>query len=90
MKIGRTSRGSRVWLQGLSSHAQIHYSRYSVEYVGSTMRIVFGPHGKRQMTMAKGGIVDIVGKRVSTWAGKAIEAHVEFADNVIFVTPKED
>jgi len=85
--IGRTAKGARVWLQGVSNP----HGRYSVHYGDSgTMYIYFGPDHKRKLCAAKGGIVDVVGKRVSQWAGDATQAVVTHGPDVIAIKPVQE
>ena len=65
--IGKTTKGDRVWLQGLRDKG-ITGERFTVTYGPDALVIEFGPDCKRKVTQAKGGIVDIVGKRVTAWA----------------------
>lgn len=74
--IARTNKGHRVWLQGLT--AKGFTGRFTVEFCNSAILVQFHDKGKRKLTEAKGGIVDIEGKRVSQWAQGSDTARVLF------------
>lgn len=78
--ITETSKGHRVWLQGLTGKG-ITGERFTVEYGHNTILVTFGSEGKRKVTQAKGGIVDIVSKRVTQWAQGSTEARVTVLPN---------
>ena len=70
-----TSKGHRVWIQALESKG-ITAPRFTQEFTESHIILTFGDDGKRKVTQSKGGIVDIVGQKVTTWAKGSIEARV--------------
>ena len=76
--VGTTTKGHRVWLQT----TQAHYgfvggtTMYNVEYNSDTIVLTVSPQGKRKVTDSKGGIIDLVGKKVSQWAQGATTATV--------------
>lgn len=76
--IGYTSKGARIWLQSLDYKGFRGATRYDVHMGDNTMLIKFCENGKRKLCPAKGGIVDIVGKKVSLWAGGQTEAEVTY------------
>ena len=83
--ITSTSKGHRIWLQRLASHG-ITGTRCNVTYGNDHIAITVVPEGKRSITQAKGGIVDLQSKRVTHWARGATHAEVEFvADSLILI-----
>lgn len=62
----RTRKGARVWIQALESKG-ITAERVTVVFEADTIGLVFSPDGKRKVTRAKGGIVDIESKKVLSW-----------------------
>lgn len=85
--IGKTSKGRRIWLQGVRKNPMITHDRYTVEYRGNTLVIQFHADGKRKLCSAKDGIVDLVGKKISDWAGPSDIALVSYYPNTIYVSP---
>lgn len=83
--IGTTSKGKRVWLQGLAGKG-ITGPRFTVTTTQDTITVVTGPEGKRKITQSKGGIIDIVSKAVTQWAQDATQAHVVITGNTITIT----
>ena len=84
--IGYTSKGARVWLQSLESKGFLSAQRYDVHMDNNTILIKFCKDGKRKLCPAKGGIVDIVGKKVSLWAGGQTEAEVTYCPSYGIIT----
>jgi hypothetical protein len=84
--ITKTTKGHRVWLQSVySKTGRTIGLRYNVVYVGTAIHIVFSATGKRKVTEAKGGIVDLVGKKVTQWAQGATEASVHYSTAQIII-----
>lgn len=65
--IAQTNKGHRVWLQGIVAKG-ITAPRFDQSFEGDAIVLKFSDTGKRKVTQAKGGIVDIVGKKVTQWA----------------------
>jgi hypothetical protein len=83
--IGNTSKGKRVWIQGLDSHG-FSMPRYTVIYSENSIHILTGLEGKRKVCAQKGGIIDIVGKAVTQWAQDSTHATVVYGVDSITVT----
>jgi hypothetical protein len=79
-----TSKGHRVWLQGLVQRG--YKGRYTVLYSADTIQVVFAYDGKRTLCASKGGVVDIQSKKVTAWACDATRARVEYATDIITIT----
>lgn len=86
-KIAETSKGCRVWLQGLT--AKGYSGRYTVDYGPNVICVRFHDLGKRKLCPAKGGIVDLVGKKVTIWAKGHTEASVVFNSDHIIIKRKD-
>ena len=88
--IGNTTKGARVWLQSVHTRYP-EAGTYNVHYINGTITVDLLPTtGKRKVTQAKGGIIDIVGKRVTQWAQGATMAHVTYTATSIIITPVGD
>jgi hypothetical protein len=89
--ITKTAKGHRVWLQSVySKTGRTMGQRYDVAYVGTAIHIVFSATGKRKVTEAKGGIIDLVGKKVTQWAQGATKATVHYSTAQIIVDCKQN
>ena len=84
--IAKTSKGARVWIQGLERHGWTGGDRFTTTFQGSTIVHQRDPNGKRKVTAAKGGIIDTVGKKVTQWAQGASTATVHMDCNRIVIT----
>lgn len=85
--VAKTTKGQRIWLQGLERHGIHGGARYNVTYDKDFIVITVVPHGKRKVTASKGGIIDLVGKKVTEWAQGSTKATVEFTgDQLIIIT----
>jgi len=66
--IGTTTKGHRVWLQGTANKGWPVGARYHTTYGTEAIELQLAPEGKRKVAAAKGGIIDLVGRKVSQWA----------------------
>ena len=67
--ITKTNKGHRVWIQGIfGATGRSVGQRYNVAYLPDSIHVIFQSDGKRKITAAKGGIIDLEGKRVTQWA----------------------
>ena len=73
--VAQTGKGHRIFLEGVGRAGQ----RYSVHYGDSKILVTFQVDGKRKVVASKGGVIDLEGKRVSTWRKGADS--VTIADN---------
>jgi hypothetical protein len=55
--IAKTTKGHRVFLEGIGRIGQ----RYSVEYSNSHVIVTFHTTGKRKVVASKGGVIDLEG-----------------------------
>ena len=69
--IAQTTKGRRIWIQGLSRYGIAEGTPYSVAYGIDTIAITLRPLGTckvRKVSKGKGGIIDLCGKQVTNWA----------------------
>lgn len=87
--IALTTKGNRVWLQGLGAHGWVGGTQYTTTYTPSLIiytRATRDTQGKlRKVTAAKGGIIDTVGKKVTQWAQDSTQAHVSITHDTIII-----
>jgi hypothetical protein len=83
--IGTTSKGKRVWLQGLNNKG-LCMPRYDTVIQGNTIIITMGIDGKRKVTASKGGIIDLVSKSITMWAQDSLSAQVVYGVDMISIT----
>lgn len=76
--IGTTSKGHRVWIQGLCNKGWPVGARYHTTYESDTIVLQLAPEGKRKVAQGKGGIIDLVGRKVTQWAQGSTTALVVF------------
>ena len=85
--IADTSKGKRVWLQGLSRHGWDGGNTYRTDYTPDSIVYTRTSVGKvRKVTDSKGGIIDTVGKRVTQWAQGSDTVHVYLSDDGAQIT----
>ena len=77
--IAKTTKGHRIFLEGIGRVGQ----RYNVVYTDSRITLVFNPEGKRKVVAR--GVVDLEGKRVSTWKGLAPDEDIEYNQDTIVI-----
>ena len=83
--VAPTKKGHRLWIQGLRDKG-IVAPRFTVTITPEAITIVLGTEGKRAVTVAKGGIVDIESKKVTQWAQGATQALVTFTPDTLTIT----
>lgn len=81
--IGKTTKGDRIWIQGLDNRGWPVGARYNVHYTADTIVVVRSDTGKRAVSKGKGGIIDLVGKRVTQWAQGASQATTKQVCDII-------
>ena len=85
--IAKTNKGHRVWIQGVfADTGRTIGQRYNVNYSSDSIHLVFATEGKRKVTAAKGGIIDLEGKRVTQWAQGATSVTVHTTPAQITIT----
>lgn len=85
LKIGHTSKGRRVWLQGTERYGWHGGDRYDIKYNPSTIVITRSPEGARGVTDAKGGVIDLCNGKVTQWAQEASECVVKYTEDTITI-----
>ena len=80
--IAQTKKGHRVFLENVGRIGQ----RYTVQYVGASIHVVFAQDGKRAVVASKGGVIDLESKAVTQWAQGATRACVEQIGGIITIT----
>ena len=70
--VAPTSKGARVWLQGLDSLGWSGGTRYNVVFGDGLIQLQRCVDGKRKVTASKGGVIDLESKKVA-----ATFAHTE-------------
>ena len=84
--VAKTNKGHRVWIQGVfATTGRTIGQRYDVNYSSDSIHIVFSTTGKRKVTAAKGGIIDLEGKRVTQWAQGATQVTVDAGKSQIII-----
>ena len=66
--IAETSKGHRVWLQGLAQYGWSAGTRFDVVFTGATIEYRRSDTGKRTVTNSKGVVIDTTSKKVTQWA----------------------
>ena len=66
--IAQTTKGHRIWIQGLDRYGMPEGTRYTVVYGTDHIGIITDTNGKRTVSKGKGGIIDLEGKKVTQWA----------------------
>lgn len=87
--IGTTSKGSRVWLQGLTRYGWDGGDFYTTEYTSSAIVLTKVPtkqKGARKVTAAKDGIIDLCSNKVTEWAQEATQVAVVYTEQAIIIT----
>ncbi len=79
--IAATSKGHRVFLEGIGRTGE----RYDVRYHNAHIVVHFTPEGKRKVVASKGGVIDLEGKKVTTWAGMATSVNIEYNSDSIII-----
>jgi hypothetical protein len=84
--IARTNKGHRVWIQGVfAATGRTIGQRYDVNYSSDSIHIVFSTIGKRKVTAAKGGIIDLEGKKVTQFSQGATQVTVDTTPSQIII-----
>lgn len=78
--IAQTSKGHRIFLEGLGRTGQ----RYNVRYHNATIVVHFVPDGKRKVVAR--GVIDLEGKKVTAWKQNATSAIIAYNDDSIVIT----
>jgi hypothetical protein len=63
--VTETAKGHRVWIQGLDRYGWPVGTRYNVFYTDGEIVLHRVKDGKRAVSKGKGGIVDLVSKKVT-------------------------
>ena len=71
----------RVFLEGIGRTG----ARYNVTYTDVRIVVQFATDGKRKVVASKGGVIDLEGKRVTTWAQGATQVAIEYNTDTIII-----
>ena len=85
--ISPTTKGHRVWIQGLSGRWQ-GGTRYTVNYSDSVIHLVRDSvSGKRKVTSTttKGGVIDLQSNKVTRWAKDSVQCTITVTDTLITI-----
>jgi hypothetical protein len=63
--VAPTSKGARVWLQGLDSLGWTGGTRFNVAFDSGVVTLTRAIDGKRKVTASKGGVIDLESKKVA-------------------------
>jgi hypothetical protein len=87
--IAPTTKGHRIFLEGLSAVGWHGGSRYTVDYTLDTiilMKALPDTVGKtRKVTASKGGVIDLESKRITKWAKGSESVSVQYDHNHIII-----
>ena len=83
--IAKTAKGHRVWLQGTERYGWNGGDRYDIKYNKASIVLTKATDGRRGVTAAKGGIIDLCNRRVTAWAEGATQAHVRYTMDAITI-----
>ncbi len=75
--IAQTTKGHRIFLEGLSAHGWASGMPYSVTYEPTQIVLALDPdNGKRKVVASKGGVIDLESKKVTRWADGSSRATI--------------
>ena len=84
--IADTSKGKRVWIQGIAQFGWTGGTQYSVQYTDNLIVYKRTTEGKtRKVTASKGGVIDTVGKKVTQWAQDSTSVRVAIDQDSIII-----
>ena len=84
--VAETNKGHRIWIQSVfAATGRTVGQRYNVVYLPNSIHVVFDVQGKRKVTAAKGGIIDIEGKKVTQWAQGAQRVTIDCTQSQIVI-----
>ena len=81
--IAKTNKGHRVFLDYLTSKG--YSGRYNVVYTADYIMVHFCDDGKRKLVLSKGGVCDLEGKRVTTWAQGSTQVSIHYDTTAIML-----
>lgn len=80
--IARTSKGARVFLEGVGRTG----AQYNVTITPEAITVSFTSEGKRKVVTSKGGVIDLESKKVAAWAQDANSACIVDNGDTITIT----
>ncbi len=87
--IAQTTKGKRIWIQNTNgTYSWPVGAQYHTTYEPEVIVLQLAPEGKRKVSKGKGGIIDLVGKKVTQWAQGATLANIttDRATGRIYIT----
>ena len=84
--IAKTTKGHRVYLQGLCDIGWPVGAHYHVTYGEGELLLQLAPEGKRKVSSSKGGVIDLEGMRVTSWAQGSTSAMVVHGNGRIVIS----
>lgn len=84
--IAPTTKGHRVWLQGLDAHGWTGGTTYSVQFTADLIVYTKATEGRvRKVTASKGGVIDTTSQKVTQWAQGSTQARVAIDHDTIII-----
>ena len=84
--IAPTSKGHRLWIQGLDQYGWNGGTQYTVTMTSEHVVYTKATTGRtRTVTASKGGIIDTTSKKVTQWAQGATQAMATITTDVITI-----
>ncbi len=75
--IAKTTKGHRVFLEGLCAHGWAAGMPYSVTFEPTCIVLQLDhDNGKRKVVASKGGVIDLESKKVTQWAQGSTQATI--------------
>ncbi len=85
LKIGTTTKGSRVWLQGLDRYQWAIGDRYDAHFTKTTIVLTKNPEGRKKVSRNKGGIIDLCSNKITEWADGSTSVTVAYTPEKIVI-----
>jgi hypothetical protein len=82
-----TTKGIRVWVQGIAQHGWPAGTTYNTVIVGDTITYTKATEGKlRKVTAGKGCLIDNTSNKVTRWAQGSTQATYTITPHTITIT----
>ena len=86
LSIGTTTKGRRIWLQGLDRYEWNEGQRYTTKVTPKTITLTVDPEaGKKKVSRGKGGVIDLCGQWVTKWADGHNAVNVSYTPDCIVI-----
>ena len=86
LSIGTTTKGSRIWLQGLDRWEWPEGAHYIMKVTPKRITLTLDAEGKKKVSRGKGGVIDLVGAYVTKWAAGHTHITVKYTTDTITIT----